>query len=97
MLMLTPTIYYLTGDEKILVFVRFFYPWFLFQAVFRNYIDEKDPTPIKDDTYDVLICCAGFFQGLISPNAFIELIRITKPGKWVVSSLGENDYLRQQK
>ena len=51
------------------------------QETFRNYIDENDPTPISDDTYDVAICCAGFFQGLISPNAFIELIRITKPGE----------------
>ena len=29
-------------------------------------VDAKKPTPIPDDTYDALVCCAGFFQGLIS-------------------------------
>ena len=51
-----------------------------FQKVFKNFIDVRIPTPIEDETYDVIICCAGFFQSLISPLAFPELIRITKKG-----------------
>ncbi|XP_059087662.1 uncharacterized protein LOC131884043 isoform X3 [Tigriopus californicus] len=50
----------------------------LYKKVFKSFIDERVPTPIEDDTYDVMICCAGFFQSLISPKAFPELIRITK-------------------
>eukprot|EP00094_Tigriopus_californicus_P001111 TCALIF_01074-PB protein Name:"Similar to WBSCR27 Williams-Beuren syndrome chromosomal region 27 protein (Homo sapiens)" AED:0.27 eAED:0.27 QI:203/1/0.5/1/1/1/2/0/148 len=53
----------------------------LYKKVFKSFIDERVPTPIEDDTYDVMICCAGFFQSLISPKAFPELIRITKKGR----------------
>lgn len=56
------------------------YEFLFIQNVFKNFIDERVPTPIEDDTYDVMICCAGFFQSLISPKAFPELIRITKKG-----------------
>lgn len=44
-------------------------------------MEKSKPTSIPDDTYDALICCAGFFPGLISPLALPELVRITKPGK----------------
>jgi hypothetical protein len=33
------------------------------------------------ESYDVLLCSAGMFPGGILPQAFKELIRITKPGK----------------
>ena len=36
------------------------------QHVYAASVDAKKPTPIPDDTYDALVCCAGFFQGLIS-------------------------------
>merc|ERR1712051_1097952 len=52
----------------------------IFRKVFRAFIDPESPTEISDNSYDALLCCAGFFQGLISPKAFVELIRITKPG-----------------
>ena len=32
------------------------------------------------DTYDAVLCSAGMFPGSIVPQAFKELIRITKPG-----------------
>ena len=47
-------------------------------------MDPLTPTSIPDDTYDVLLCCAGFFQGLISPEAFPEFIRITKKGGLII-------------
>ncbi len=50
------------------------------QNTYACSIDPIHPTPIEDNTYDVMLCCAGFFQGLISPLGFKELIRITKPG-----------------
>eukprot|EP00095_Tigriopus_kingsejongensis_P012765 maker-scaffold725_size106157-snap-gene-0.12 protein:Tk12765 transcript:maker-scaffold725_size106157-snap-gene-0.12-mRNA-1 annotation:"hypothetical protein DAPPUDRAFT_302022" len=61
----------------------------LYKNVFKNFVDEKVPTPIEDDTYDVMICCAGFFQGLISPRAFPELIRITKRGGIMLWNIAE--------
>ena len=52
----------------------------MMQNVFAASVDAERPTPIPDDSYDALVCCAGFFQGLISPAAFPELLRITRPG-----------------
>lgn len=52
----------------------------IFRKVYKAFIDPETPTPIEDDSYDALLCCAGFFQGLISPLGFTELLRITKPG-----------------
>ena len=51
-----------------------------FQQVYHEFVDPDTPTSIADDTYDVVLTCAGFFHGLISPRAFKELIRITKKG-----------------
>ena len=34
----------------------------IFRKVFRAYIDPEIPTEIPDNTYDALLCCAGFFQ-----------------------------------
>ena len=34
----------------------------IFRKVFRAFIDPEKPTEIPDDTYDALLCCAGFFQ-----------------------------------
>ena len=51
----------------------------LYQQYFRLSVDPGQNLPIDNDTYDVVICCAGFFDGLMSPQVFPELIRITKP------------------
>ena len=34
----------------------------IFRKVFRAFIDPEKPTEIPSDTYDALLCCAGFFQ-----------------------------------
>ena len=34
----------------------------IFRQVFRAFIDPEKPTEIPNDTYDALLCCAGFFQ-----------------------------------
>jgi len=52
----------------------------IFRKVYKAFIDPDTPTSIPDGSYDAILCCAGFFQGLISPRAFTELIRITRPG-----------------
>ncbi len=33
-----------------------------FRKVYREYIDPDTQTSIPDCTYDVILCCAGFFQ-----------------------------------
>ena len=32
------------------------------RRVYCNFIDPAKPTPIPDNSYDALLCCAGFFQ-----------------------------------
>ena len=36
-----------------------------FRKVFRAFIDPEKPTEIPADTYDALLCCAGFFQVIL--------------------------------
>jgi len=52
----------------------------LYNKTICCYVTPDDPTPIEDNTYDVLLCSAGMFPGSIVPQAFTELLRITKPG-----------------
>jgi len=52
----------------------------LYQKTFCCYVSPDEKTPIEDNTYDVLLCSAGMFPGSIVPQAFTELLRITKPG-----------------
>ncbi len=52
----------------------------LYRRVYAESVDPAAATSIPDGSYDAVVCCAGFFQGLISPRAFPEIVRITKPG-----------------
>lgn len=61
----------------------------IYRSVFREFIDPDSPTSLPDSSYDVLLCCAGFFQGLISPRAFPELLRITRPGGIIAWNIAE--------
>lgn len=42
--------------------------------------DLNAPLDIKDNTYDAIICVGTFTYGHVGPEAFTELIRVTKPG-----------------
>ena len=35
----------------------------LYQNYFHMGVEPDVPLPIADETYDVILCCAGFFQG----------------------------------
>merc|ERR1719245_2817966 len=50
----------------------------LYNSTYHNAVVPDKQLPIQDQSYDVLLCCAGFFDGLMSPRVFPELIRITK-------------------
>jgi len=52
----------------------------LFRRAYKEFIDPDQKTSIPDESYDALLCCAGFFQGLISPKALPELVRLARPG-----------------
>jgi len=52
----------------------------LYQNTFCTYVTPDQRTPIADGSYDVLLCSAGMFPGSIVPQAFPELVRVTRPG-----------------
>merc|ERR1719184_756041 len=52
----------------------------LYKNTFCCYVTPDTPTPIADNTYDVLLCSAGMFPGSITPQAFTELIRVVRKG-----------------
>ena len=71
----------------------------LYKKVFCSYVTPNEKTPIADDTYDVMTCSAGMFPGSIVPQAFKELIRIVKPGGYLIWNIadsyeGFNDFFK---
>ena len=48
-----------------------------------------EQTPIADGTYDVLTCSAGMFPGSIVPQAFTELLRMVKPGGYLIWNIAD--------
>ena len=61
----------------------------LYNITYHNAVTPDKKLPIQDQSYDVLLCCAGFFDGLMSPRVFPELIRITKKGGVLIWNIVE--------
>ncbi|XP_077868894.1 methyltransferase-like protein 27 [Saccoglossus kowalevskii] len=45
----------------------------------------EDKLDIDEDTYDVVTCCGCFGYGHIQPNHLNEIVRIAKPGGYVIA------------
>ncbi len=55
--------------------------------------DMNEPLKkFKDDTYDASICVGTFTYAHVGPDAFDELIRITKPGGYVCFTIRDGAY-----
>ena len=53
----------------------------------------KEPTPgIEANTYDGVISTGVFVEGHVQMESLFELIRITKPGGYIVYSLYDPEY-----
>ncbi|WP_254564971.1 class I SAM-dependent methyltransferase [Oscillatoria sp. HE19RPO] len=65
-------------------------------GVYRSLNSSIDMTrknkAYKDNQYDATICCGVFTLGHVPPTALLELIRVTKPGGWVVVSTRKSYY-----
>jgi len=71
----------------------------LYKKAICAYVMPDEKTPIDDETYDVLTCSAGMFPGSIVPQAFTELLRIVKPGGYLIWNIadgyeGFNDFFK---
>ncbi|NEN93028.1 MAG: class I SAM-dependent methyltransferase [Okeania sp. SIO3H1] len=61
--------------------------------VLESEIDlTKTNEAYEDNQYDATVCCGVFTLGHVPPTALSELIRITKPGGWVVVSTRKSYY-----
>ena len=58
------------------------------QGIYRDYIlamvDELGSIPINDETYDVVMSSNGFAPGQIYPRAIPELLRVMRPGGYLI-------------
>jgi len=54
--------------------------------------DMNESLNLKDDSYDATICVGTFTFAHVGPNAFKELVRITKPGGHICFTIREGAY-----
>jgi len=61
------------------------------QGIFKNYIhatvDGLGTIPVNNDSYDVIVCSNGFAPGQIYPSALPELLRVVRPGGYILIAM----------
>merc|ERR1712013_11446 len=60
-------------------------------SIYKNYIhaavDGLGTIPITDEAYDVIVCSNGFAPGQIYPSAFPEMLRVVRPGGYILIAM----------
>ncbi|XP_066269138.1 methyltransferase-like protein 27 [Branchiostoma lanceolatum] len=67
------------------------------KQIYRRLICDfvgPNPLDIENDTYDAIACCAGFAAGHMKDDCLPELIRVVKPGGYIVLTFRE-EWLHQ--
>jgi len=58
------------------------------QCIYKNYIkahvDGLGSIPVNDETYDVIVSSNGMAPGQIYPSALPELLRVLRPGGYII-------------
>ena len=71
------------------------------QCIYRDYIlgmvDELGSIPINDETYDVVLCSNGFAPGQIYPSAIPEILRIMRPGGYLLWTMRDGYGAKSQR
>jgi len=61
------------------------------KGIFKEYIyaalDGLGSLPLSDDLYDIVLCSNGFAPGQIYPEAVEEILRILKPGGYLIFTI----------
>merc|ERR1712133_349616 len=71
------------------------------QGIFKNYInahlDGLGSIPVNDETYDVIACSNGFAPGQIYPSALPELLRVQRPGGYIIIAMKDGYNTQSQR
>lgn len=71
------------------------------QGIYRDYIvamvDGLGSIPINDETYDVVMSSNGFAPGQIYPTAIPEILRIMRPGGYLLWTMREGYQQKSQR
>merc|ERR1719350_1100550 len=71
------------------------------QGTFKNYIHARveglGSIPVNDETYDVIVSSNGFAPGQIYPSALPELLRVTRPGGYILIAMKDGYHLTSQR
>jgi len=71
------------------------------EGIFREYIramvDELGSIPINGETYDVVMCSNGFAPGQIYPSAIPEILRVLRPGGYLLWTMREGYQHKSQR
>merc|ERR1712123_549311 len=61
------------------------------QDIYKNYIhatvDYLGSIPVNDDSYDAIVCSNGFAPGQIYPSSLHELLRVLRPGGYILITM----------
>ncbi|CAM1154201.1 Uncharacterised protein g11110 [Pycnogonum litorale] len=64
----------------------------LYKNYYKAYVTKDNPMPIADDTYDAMVMAGVFAPGHISSNLFEDMIRVVKPGGYVIWSMKHDHF-----
>ena len=71
------------------------------QGIFKNYIkahvDGLGSIPVNDESYDVIVCSNGFAPGQIYPSAIPEILRVMRPGGYLMWTMREGYQAKSQR
>ena len=71
------------------------------QNIYRDYIlamvEELGSIPINDETYDVVMSSNGFAPGQIYPSAIPEILRVLRPGGYLIWTMREGYHHKSQR
>eukprot|EP00092_Neocalanus_flemingeri_P029944 GFUD01032510.1.p1 GENE.GFUD01032510.1~~GFUD01032510.1.p1 ORF type:complete len:436 (+),score=117.78 GFUD01032510.1:141-1448(+) len=71
------------------------------QTIYRDYIislvDGLGSIPVNDETYDVVMSSNGFAPGQIYPTAIPEILRVMRPGGYLLWTMREGFQQNSQK